>query len=152
MSVQKPFENVDDRMQKCRPLVERGKPEKAVRLLLTVSPVPLTATASGLHVLQASVASKAVLRAAAAEFVADEPAADYFPSFEIITNPAARGRFFAANLRSVTPEGVACVMRTFLAAHGLAAAAAPEPAPPQVPADEAETVQCEEALLDAFGR
>lgn len=125
----------------------------AVRLLLTVSPVPLTATASGLHVLQASVASKSILRAAVAEYVASEPASDYFPSFEIITNPAAHGRFFAPNLRSVTAAGVASVMQMFLAAHGLA-----ETSPLQStsvvtadePTDGADDVICEEALLEAF--
>ena len=124
-----------------------------VRLLLTVSPVPLTATASGAHVLQASVASKAILRAAVADFVGTEPAADYFPSYEIVTNPAARGRFFAPNLRSVTAAGVASVMQTFLAAHDLAATSAPPILPATAaddPADDADAVICEEALLEAF--
>ena len=39
------------------------------RLVLTVSPVPLAATASGSHVLPATIYSKSVLRAAAQESV-----------------------------------------------------------------------------------
>jgi hypothetical protein len=39
----------------------------AMRFLLTVSPVPLTATASGAHVLTSTMHSKSILRAAAGE-------------------------------------------------------------------------------------
>ena len=56
-----------------------------IRLILTVSPVPLTATASGQHVLQATTHSKSVLRAVAGELAACDPLIDYFPSYEIIT-------------------------------------------------------------------
>lgn len=130
-------------------LLHRFNPD--MRLLLTVSPVPLTATASGAHVLQASTASKAILRAAVQDFIQTHPDTDYVPSYEIITNPAARGRFFEPNLRSVSAEGVDLVMQTFLAAHGLAALP-PRPEPKaQPPAeDPADDLICEEALLDAF--
>jgi hypothetical protein len=119
---------------------------RALRCLLTVSPVPLTATASGAHVLAASTLSKSVLRAVAGELAATHEDIDYFPSYEIVTNPAARGVFFAANLRSVTEEGVGVVMRQFFAAHPPAAAKrAPE-------AGDGDEPQCEEALLEAFAR
>ena len=141
-----------DDLSAIRKLLHRFNPD--MRLLLTVSPVPLTATASGRHVLQASTASKAILRAAAEDFTRAHPDVDYVPSYEIITHPAARGRFFEDNLRSVTAEGVDLVMSAFLAAHGLAtlpapaAASAPAPQPPE--ADPADALICEEALLDAF--
>lgn len=38
----------------------------------------------------------------------------YFPSYEIVTGAFTRGRYFAADLRSVTEEGVEHVMRLFL--------------------------------------
>ena len=88
-----------------------------VKLLLTVSPVPLTATATGGHVLVASTASKAILRAAVATLMAEDEGVDYFPSYEIITNPAARGNFFASNLRSPSATGVRIVMEHFLRAQ-----------------------------------
>ncbi|MBC7139499.1 MAG: GSCFA domain-containing protein [Defluviimonas sp.] len=133
---------------------------KRMRMIVTVSPVPLTATASGGHVLPATVNSKALLRVAAGEFAAAHRGVDYFPSYEMITNPAARGRFFEANLRSVTAQGVQMVMSAFLAAQGLAGTAAPGPVAPQGGAAAAEDgedtaedgVICEEMLLDAFGR
>lgn len=121
-----------------------------MRLLLSVSPVPLTATATSRHVLAATMASKAILRAVVDDFTRDRPEVDYVPSFEIITNPAAKGRFFAANLRSVTQEGVDLVMAQFLQAHGLAPLpAGPEPNHP-TPPDDADDLICEEALVEAF--
>lgn len=133
-------------LERLRASLHRCNP--AMRLLLTVSPVPLAATASGGHVLPATQYSKAGLRAAAGDFAAAHPDVDYFPSYEIVTNPAARGGFFAEDLRQVTPEAVATVMRVFLAAHGLQAR---DPAGAALPADP-EDLLCEEALLEAFGR
>jgi hypothetical protein len=88
-----------------------------MKLLLTVSPVPLVATAGGGHVLVASTAGKAILRAAADTLMRGDQGIDYFPSYEIITNPAAKGAFHASNLRSPTPKGVSVVMNQFMAAH-----------------------------------
>jgi hypothetical protein len=128
----------------------RGPP----RIILTVSPVPLTATASGKHVLAANTYSKAALRALAGLLADRHDFVDYFPSFEIVTNPAARGTFFDANLRTVTAHGVEQVMRIFFAAHGeqagKAAAAQASPAAPPTDAAANTEVQCEEAMLEAF--
>ena len=100
-----------------------------LRILLTVSPVPLTATASGQHVLAATTYSKAVLRTVAGEMAADYPEVDYFPSYEIVTSSKADG-FFEPNFRSVTEAGVARVMQVFTRAH-LGAEAAPLAEPPR---------------------
>lgn len=135
-----------------------------VRVLLTVSPVPLTATASGQHVLSATSQSKSVLRAVAGALVAAQDHVDYFPSYEIITHPAYQGRFYAANQRSVLPEGVAFVMQNFFddldTAFGRQPGTAPRrpaAAPPR-PEDEgdgpsgADDIKCEEEMLAAFQR
>jgi hypothetical protein len=131
------------------------------RFLLTVSPVPLTATASGQHVLLATVYSKSVLRAVAGQAVMDEADIDYFPSFEIISNPWSKVSFYEANLRSVSNSGVSQVMQTFFNAHLTAQEFAAQAdsqldAPPPAARDSgveepAEDVICEEVLLDAFG-
>jgi len=133
---------------------------RRLALLLTVSPVPLTATASENHVLTATSHSKSLLRAVASELVAAHRRVDYFPSYEIITHPAYRGRFFAPNLRSVLPEGVDHVMAQFFrdqAAVFGGAAGLPSPASPPVPdaapepeMTEAEELRCEEEILAAF--
>lgn len=84
-----------------------------VRVMLTVSPVPLVATFEDRHVLVSTMASKAILRAVADELVRRDPGIAYFPAYEIVTGPQSRGRFYAEDLRSVTPEGVAFVMALF---------------------------------------
>ena len=83
------------------------------RWLLTVSPVPLMATAESRHVWTSTVLSKAVLRVAADEATRRFGHVHYFPSFEVITSPAAGGRYYADDLRSVTETGVQHVMRLF---------------------------------------
>lgn len=140
------FADVLGDLNAIRALLQRYNPK--MRMLLTVSPVPLTATASGIHVLEATTRSKAVLRAAADEFVSAHEDADYFAAYEIITNPAAHGAFYHDNLREVTPEGVAAVMGAFLAAHGLKAL--PQPARRELTQGNKEDVICEEILLEAF--
>lgn len=57
----------------------------AQRIVLTVSPVPLTTTYTGRDVLVANGLSKAVLRTAAAEIIAENDHIDYFPSYESVT-------------------------------------------------------------------
>ncbi len=85
----------------------------SVRIVLTVSPVPLIATAEARHVLTSTSYSKAALRVAAEEVSAALDQCDYFPSYEIITSPHARGAYFDEDLRSIKPEGVKHVMRCF---------------------------------------
>lgn len=141
--------DVLDDLTRIRALLQRFNP--GMKLLLTVSPVPLTATASGAHVLAASSLSKSVLRAAVGECVAAHEDVDYVPSYELITHPAAGGPWFDANLRHVSAAGVDRVMRVFLAAHGLAEAdRTPETDPEATPDSPADDAVCDEVLLDAF--
>lgn len=85
-----------------------------VRLILTVSPVPLVATASDNHVLVATTYSKSVLRVAAEEVVRENAAVRYFPSYEIVTGPQAPDRFFKPDRRSVSREAIDTVIDSFL--------------------------------------
>lgn len=85
----------------------------ALKIILTVSPVPLKATFESRHVLQSTVYSKSVLRVAAQDAADTFDDVCYFPSFEIITGPAGAGRYYAADLREVRDIGVAHVMRVF---------------------------------------
>jgi len=122
-----------------------------VKFLLTVSPVPLTATATDRHVLLATTYSKSVLRAVAGEIESRFADVDYFPSYELIASPFSRGFFYSPNLRSVETEGVNAVMRVFFSAHKPAARAVraqPEPASPAT----ADDVVCEEVMLEAFAK
>ena len=83
------------------------------RILLTVSPVPLAATATENHVMVATVYSKSVLRAVAGELAEDYSDIFYFPSFEIINAHPGRGMFFEPDLRNVNIFGVNFVMKHF---------------------------------------
>ncbi|MDP3193940.1 GSCFA domain-containing protein [Tabrizicola sp.] len=135
---------------------------RGLKVLLTVSPVPLTATASGQHVLTATNHSKSLLRAVASELVAAQTRVDYFPSYEIITHPVYKGRFFAPNLRSVLPAGVDHVMTQFFddqaAAFGGETVAVLSALPhltqveeaPERELTEAEELRCEEEILATF--
>jgi hypothetical protein len=88
---------------------------EAAEIVLTVSPVPLMATAEPeAHVLSATTYSKAVLRVAAEILCRRYKHVHYFPSYEIITGSFNRGRYYSDDLRNVTEEGVAHVMRLFL--------------------------------------
>jgi hypothetical protein len=88
----------------------------SAQIILTVSPVPLVATAEpGAHVLSATTYSKSVLRVAAEMMRRTSDNVHYFPSFEIVTGSFNRGAYYAGDLRNVLEEGVAHVMKLFLA-------------------------------------
>jgi GSCFA family len=71
----------------------------SLRFILTVSPVPLVATATGDHVLTGTTYSEAVLRVAAAEAANKHADVIYFLAYEIVTGPRAPYDFFEADRR-----------------------------------------------------
>jgi hypothetical protein len=84
------------------------------RVILTVSPVPLVATAEDRHVLVSTTYSKSVLRVSAEAVSRKCENVTYFPSYEIVTGSFSRGAYFADDGRTVLESGVAHVMRIFL--------------------------------------
>jgi hypothetical protein len=120
------------------------------RVILTVSPVALSASYEDRHVLVSNTYSKAVLRVAAERISQQYPCCDYFPSYEIITGSFNRGRYYAEDLRTVTPEGVNHVMRLFLR-HYANAESSPAIINPEMLAEaqRALKIVCEEELLAA---
>jgi hypothetical protein len=159
------FEEIKADFLEARALLKEHRPE--LKFLLTVSPVPLTATASGDHVLPATIYSKSVLRAVAGELAAGHDDTDYFPSYEMVATPFLQRRFYEDNLRSVSPDGVASVMEVFFREHGSVEPLLDEygrpvdvtrrtgerqPPPPEshLFSEEREEVVCEEILLEAF--
>ncbi|HEY7035855.1 MAG TPA: GSCFA domain-containing protein [Thermomicrobiales bacterium] len=125
-----------------------------VRGILTVSPVPLTATASGEHVLVATTYSKATLRAVAGDLATAHDEITYFPSYELIATHPMRGLFFNPDMRTVSEAGVEYVM-----SHFFRDAAKPD-VPPRgttngKPAESDEAgldLLCDEGLLDQFAK
>lgn len=124
---------------------------KQVKFILTVSPVPLTATKSGHHVLQATTASKSILRAVTDYLYSKYDYVDYFPSYEIITGVPFKSVFFNPNLRTVNPAGVDFVMRNFFGALGGIASFNQENKSNDVAMLRTSVEEvCEESLLEAF--
>lgn len=126
-----------------------------LRVLLTVSPVPLVATASGDHALVATSYSKSVLRAVAGDLAGAHAAVDYFPSYEIIASPPTRAMFFEPNLRGIAQQGVDLVMGHFFTGLDISGPARRGATPPGPQHDiEAEMARedlvCEEMILESF--
>lgn len=84
-----------------------------INIILTVSPVPLTATMTNKHILVANQHSKSLLRTAASFMCDNYDNFEYFPSFELITAPSDNDFRFETNRRTVTPEAVNYVMGHF---------------------------------------
>jgi hypothetical protein len=128
------------------------KYNKDLKFILTVSPVPLTATNSGEHVLVATQLSKSTLRTVAGEVANEFDFVDYFPSYEIISSPPFKGVFYESNQRSVVQNGVNHVMDNFF--NSLTSKPSNKLSKSKVlninqKQDEMDVV-CEEELLSAF--
>lgn len=120
------------------------------RLVLTVSPVPIIATAEDRHVLVSNGYTKSALRVVADEVCRARPNVHYFPSYEVSTSPATAGRYYSDNLRAINEAGIRHVMRLFLAhADGASAAHGPAALDMRHETEEASGVICDEEALDA---
>lgn len=120
-----------------------------VRVLLTISPVPLIATAEDRSVVVATAYSKAVLRVVADMAWRAFDWVDYFPSYEIITGSQAHGRYYEDDAREVNRLGVAHAMRCFLANYLEGGTRdAPDAWPVPVSAGVSQVI-CDEEVLDS---
>ena len=144
-----------------RRLTKKMRGGKNFKIILTVSPVPLTATASGDHVLLSNTRSKAILRSVASELSMSR-SIDYFPSYEIVTNPSTMSHAYSENLRNVRPEMVDLVMHHFFDQHQPTDAnsnllksnklSSKNKSISKLSSNKSiEEIYCEEALLEAFG-
>lgn len=132
----------------------------AVKFILTVSPVPLNATALDRHVAVSTAYSKSVLRVVAEQICNANDRCDYFPSYEIITSPITRSVYYEDDAREIRIEGVRHVMSLFLKHYAdmqLGTPGAPKP-PPRQNSKKAQTrteqaealmqVLCDEEAID----
>lgn len=83
---------------------------KALKMLVTVSPVPLLATFRDMDVLVANSYSKSVQRAALDEFVLTHDGVGYFPSYEFVTLSNPSVAWSRGDYRHVSPDLVARIM------------------------------------------
>lgn len=121
-----------------------------IKVILTVSPIPLVATAvPNSHALVSNTYTKSVLRAVAGEAAARHDNVDYFPAYEMIGQGPNFARFFAPNIRSVTVEGVGLVMKQFLRAYADEDLFDAELETNAVPMTDNDVV-CAEMILDVY--
>ena len=92
-------------------LTRFGHPD--LRVVITVSPVPLMATFSNMDVVVANSYGKSMLRTVAQEWAAAHQNVDYFPSYEIVQN-SDREAAWEADLRHVTGSTVQHIMDLFI--------------------------------------
>lgn len=121
-----------------------------VKVLLTVSPVPLMATFENRNVIVSTTYSKSVLRVAAEDAIRAYDWVDYFPSYEIITGSFSGGLYYEDDYREVNPLGVAHVMRCFLGnyAEGRKAAIIERQRTVADGAATTHNIVCDEEILD----
>src|SRR5438874_2503489 len=84
-----------------------------VRIVVTVSPVPLLNTFSTLDIVVANTYAKSLLRTVAQEWAAAHENVDYFPSYEIVLN-SDRAAAWEPDLRHVKGAGAQHIMELFV--------------------------------------
>ena len=94
-----------------RLLTTYGHPD--VRIIITVSPVPLMNTFSTMDIVVANSWAKSLLRAVSQEWATAHSNVDYFPSYEIVQN-SDRREMWEDDLRHVKGPGVQNIMDSFL--------------------------------------
>ena len=136
-------------LRQARAEISRLNP--TARFLVTVSPVPLTATATGKHVAVASLESKAILRAAVAEAQRRDPAIEYFPSYELLMGWQTPPGCWDHDKRTVTKLGLDYVIATLLPDESSSAIEGLAPQPDAAALSKLVTqVECEEAQYEKF--
>jgi hypothetical protein len=86
----------------------------SIRVLLSVSPVPMIATYEDRNVLVSNVYSKSVLRVAAGQAPRQFDWVDYYPAYELVVGSQAGGLYYQDDYREVNSAGVAHAMRCFV--------------------------------------
>lgn len=144
------FEAIKSGLSDAMSLMRTENPK--IKFILTVSPVPLTATNTNKNVLVATMESKSVLRAVAGQLANNRNYVDYFPSYEIINSPVFRGAFFEPNQRNVNPAGVSFVMDNFFSCQAQKYGDPVKNKSSSVArVPSLDDIVCEEELLNAFG-
>ena len=148
--VNQQFTQIFSALSQSMDMMKKKNPK--LKFILTVSPIPLTASNSNQHVLIATMASKSTLRAVTNQLTQNEDSVDYFPSYEIINSPIFKGAFFEPNQRSVNSYGVNFVMDNFFKCLGEKFGRCTEEDLHSTKKIKTSVEICEEQLLEAFGK
>lgn len=97
-------------------LKEFGQPN--LKVVVTISPVPLERTFSGQDIIVANMMSKSTLRSAVGEFVAETENVDYFPSYEaaMLSDP---NLVWMGDRRNITDFMVKKIIAEFIQRYNL---------------------------------
>lgn len=95
-------------------LQELKKFNANVKVILTVSPIPLIATYEPRHVLVSTTYSKSVLRVAAETVYQHYDWVEYFPAYEIMTGNYSNSIYYEDDYRNINTLGVDHAMRCFM--------------------------------------
>ncbi|SIQ99121.1 GSCFA family protein [Rhizobium sp. RU35A] len=98
-------------LDRIRTLLMQLNPD--MRIIVTVSPVPLHETFSGRDVMTANMLSKSTLRVAADLFAQDHDNVDYFPVYDMVAM-SPRSSVFSSDHLHVAHEAVERIMAIFL--------------------------------------
>lgn len=98
---------------------------KPLKMLVTVSPVPLLSTFRDMDILVANAYSKSVQRAALDEFLLGKEGVDYFPSYEFVTLSNPTIAWARNDYRHVSPDVVKRIMSNVITRYIGGDAAAP---------------------------
>ncbi len=99
--------------------------KKPMKMLITVSPVPLLATFRNMDVLVANAYSKSVQRAALDEFLLDKTGVDYFPSYEFVTLSNPTVVWHRGDYRHVSHDIINLIMSNVLTHYVVGADGSP---------------------------
>jgi hypothetical protein len=137
------YHDVLDALEELYTLLNKHR-TKPLKMLVTVSPVPLIATFRDMDVLVANTYSKSVQRAALDEFLIGKEGVDYFPSFEFVTLSNPTIAWSRGDYRHVSPDVVARIMSNVLVNY---VDGAEDPGPAQAMHGEAMTPQALQASV-----
>ena len=94
----------------------RAESKRDIKVVITVSPVPMGTTMTSHDVIQANTYSKAMLRICAQQVADSHDYVDYFPSFEMVMNSPRATTWYPDQLH-VTPAAVDFVTNKFVEAY-----------------------------------
>jgi len=134
-------------------LIALKRVNPGIKVLLTVSPVPLIATYEPRNVLVSTTYSKSVLRVVAEMAIKTFDWVDYFPSYEIFNGSFSGGMYYQNDYREVNHLGVAHAMRVFLNnyVHGDSKIIEPNrPSAEQIARANVAGVVCDEEAMEHY--
>ncbi len=101
-----------------------GMLRPGLRYVITVSPMPMDVSFSGLDPAVATTRAKSLLRTVAQHFADAHDDVDYFPSYEIV-NFSSRSVAYAPDCRHVTDRAVSSIIGYFMESYMKCASSSP---------------------------